>query len=931
MFLRTIFECNHFLFFLSTMKLSCDGCLKFFQKERDYEFHGQFSKSLACQEAYQGYIHTTTQATQASVQIATLKTINVNNTGDSTNGFDVALPAMDIDVQVEGLGAHVEPMVVEEEISDLNEIEAIPSDAMEEELVAEQENDWEPTRSISVEDVPQATTANDDQEDNGLASYLSEARQSAEHVLINAGHGPEPKSTVRYSQRYPDSKCGAPIAKSLWNNHDQSSSNPYAPFNSKLDWEVAQWAKLHGPGATALTKLLAVDGVREALGLSFKNTDELNNVIDADLAGRPQFHRREVVVGGESFEFFSRDILECIKSIWKDPQFANELIVEPEHHYTDEDETVRMYHDMHTGKWWWNTQKALERMGKKQCTIIPVMLSSDKTQLTQFRNKQAYPVYLTIGNLPKHIRRKPSRQGQILLAYLPTTKLEHITNLASRRCTLTNLFHVCMKFIVQPLETAGANGEFMCSSDGLIRCCFPILATYIGDYPEQVLVSLVKTGVCPSCDAPRDGIGDPASARAPRKIRPILEALDKLEHGAHAFVAACTQAGIKTVPSPFWKDLPFVNIYSSITPNVLHQLYQGVVKHLISWIIQVCGRAEIDARCRRLPMNHHICLFMKGISGLSRVTGTEHDQICRFLLGIVQDIRLPGGQSNGRLIRSVWSLLDFVYLARYPIHTTNTLDHLKHALFQFHENAAVFVDLKIRPHLNFPKLHFCGHYQYLIELFGTTDNYNTEYTERLHIDLAKDAYRATNFRDEVPQMTIWLDRKECVLQHARTVQERLNHDNPPASESHIAFGLTTPIKHHLPCLVYRRTIQLPKNPSVTSVTLDSICRDYGASLFKAAICQFVAHHQNPTFNAAQIEKASYGVDVRFNKVPVYHYLKFTSHDPYALPSAAPAVIDSIYAKPGYKNKKGESISGRFDTAMVNHTHDQSDVGNIQGE
>ena len=40
---------------------------------------------------------------------------------------------------------------------------------------------------------------------------------------------------------------------------------------------------------------------------------------------------------------------------------------------------------------------------QKHITIIPVIIFSDKTQLTTFHGKQAYPVYLTIGNLPKHI------------------------------------------------------------------------------------------------------------------------------------------------------------------------------------------------------------------------------------------------------------------------------------------------------------------------------------------------------------------------------------------------------------------------------------------------------------------------------------------------------------------------------------------------
>ena len=75
-------------------------------------------------------------------------------------------------------------------------------------------------------------------------------------------------------------------------------------------------------------------------------------------------------------------------------------------------------------------QQKLEE-DKPGATIIPIIISSDKTQLTQFRNKTAYPVYLTIGNLPKEIRREPSHRGQILLAYLPTSRLEHITNKAA--------------------------------------------------------------------------------------------------------------------------------------------------------------------------------------------------------------------------------------------------------------------------------------------------------------------------------------------------------------------------------------------------------------------------------------------------------------------------------------------------------------------
>ena len=140
------------------------------------------------------------------------------------------------------------------------------------------------------------------------------------------------------------------------------------------------------------------------------------------------------------------------------------------------------------------------------------------------------------------------------------------------------------------------------------------------------------------------------------------------------------------------------------------------MKHLIGWIRRAYGDAEIDAHCRRLPLNHHVRLFLKGISHLSCVTGTEHDQICCFLLGIIIDIRLPHGYSNARLLRAVQGLLDFMYLARYPVHTTETLDQLDEALSTFNENRQILIDLGICLDFNFLKGHFTGHYRELRQI-----------------------------------------------------------------------------------------------------------------------------------------------------------------------------------------------------------------------
>ena len=67
---------------------------------------------------------------------------------------------------------------------------------------------------------------------------------------------------------------------------------------------------------------------------------------------------------GEVMEMYCRPVLDCIKALWGAPDFADDLLFAPERHYADEDETIRVFSEMNTGKWWWRTQVLLFRTSR---------------------------------------------------------------------------------------------------------------------------------------------------------------------------------------------------------------------------------------------------------------------------------------------------------------------------------------------------------------------------------------------------------------------------------------------------------------------------------------------------------------------------------------------------------------------------------------
>jgi hypothetical protein len=91
---------------------------------------------------------------------------------------------------------------------------------------------------------------------------------------------------------YPDPHAGQQITRGCAANAEYEAhlaneeENLYHPFASKMEWEVARWAKLRGLSLMALSDLLAIKGVSWILFVLKVRVVVLTNGFDSQVSER---------------------------------------------------------------------------------------------------------------------------------------------------------------------------------------------------------------------------------------------------------------------------------------------------------------------------------------------------------------------------------------------------------------------------------------------------------------------------------------------------------------------------------------------------------------------------------------------------------------------------------------------------------------------
>ncbi|KAG8762506.1 hypothetical protein FRC12_008982 [Ceratobasidium sp. 428] len=571
-----------------------------------------------------------------------------------------------------------------------------------------------------------------------------------------------------FVERFPVSGAGAPIGTRRKGETDLPGYlRSCGRLGNRDLFETAEILMTTGLTGAARTKHLKGPMYRwKGKGVWRDDADLIQDI--NRLPKGPKWRTEYVTVGEgrhkRTHPVYLRDILEVIRLLIGTRRFKHLMRYAPERHWTSSDKKCRVYDEMWSGDWWWKMQYLIRNANG---TVVPLIIATDETTMANNpQGAKAHPVYLSIGNISKAARRRPTKRAMILVGYLPVDSFSGVTNVEDRKRYRAELFHRSMEKIFEPLKSASEDGFLAWCADGHLRHIYPVIAACVADWPQQNDIACTRQNGCPVCTQKWKGRGQRRNL-PPRDQYAIVTAFKK--YRALKRPAVLKPLRLKRCV-PFWLDIPHVDIGASLAPDLLHQLYKGMFEHAKDWIENYLGTAEFDRRFKTMPQAQDLRHFKNGVTSVKNWAGRESRDMMRQFLPVVLDAQAPI-----KLVQLIRALLDFSYLAHGEQLTEVELTEMDKALASFHEAKYILIRNElVKDNDSFDriaKLHMLGHYTDSIRELGTPDGYSTELPEHLHIIYVKIPWRMSNRRNPLPQMVSYVRRLEAIQIHRTLVDE----------------------------------------------------------------------------------------------------------------------------------------------------------------
>ncbi|KAH8102582.1 hypothetical protein BXZ70DRAFT_1070857 [Cristinia sonorae] len=494
---------------------------------------------------------------------------------------------------------------------------------------------------------------------------------------------------------------------------------------------------------------------------------------------------------------FFRDPKKVVTNMLANPDFNGSMDYAALQEF-DANQSQRFKNFM-SGNWAWEqSNKIAVDPTTHGSTFVPVILGSDKTTVSVATGQtDYYPLYLSIGNVHNHVRRA-RRNAVALIGFLaiPKSKQEYADDVQFRKFR-RRLFHSSLSHILSSLKDGMTTPVLSRCADGHFRKIIYGLGPYIADYPEQVLLASVVQNWCAKCTANSEELDKDQSAR-PRSHAQTANLMSEPDITLEDLWVGW---GIVGDVDPFTMDFPRADIHELLAPDLLHQIIKGTFKdHLVTWVTNYINLKfskrqakkvldDIDKRISVAPPFIGLRRFPQG-RGFKQWTGDDSKALMKVYLPAIS------GYVPGNMVKALRAFLDFCYLARRNIHTTETITQMEEALAQFHKYCEIFQSTGACPKgFQLPRQHSLKHYVDLIKSFGAPNGLCSSITESKHIVAVKEPWRRSSRFKALGQMLMINQRNDKLAAarvdfEARGMLKELQVDSPNDTESDDESELT---------------------------------------------------------------------------------------------------------------------------------------------
>jgi hypothetical protein len=503
-------------------------------------------------------------------------------------------------------------------------------------------------------------------------------------------------------------------------------NDPWHPFKSQYDFQQAARFVDAGVSRTAIDRHFNEGACLNQAEFSYDTGYLMYQRIAEMEENLPQWTQSKATIKGVTRDFFHRNPVDCARYLLGQRAYRNNMVYGPVR--VTDSAGDRVFSEMNTGNWWWETQDRLPH----GATIVPLIVSSDETMLTDHSGDQkAWPMYLSIGNIEFTVRGRPNMLAQILVALLPVPPKLSAGSSAKRQDESQlnqDFLAAVIPTILQPLHafqktTDLTDGALWPCADGNMRRCWPILSSWLADHMEYANLMGVKYNACPKCFLPINQFGsliDPDELKKYQRTAALFQPkyesycnpsdVDNCHHQLDNdgdresrreledwFAAHCA----RPAPCVLW-GLPHSDAYDLHRPDILHNIYLGMYQHVMSWIdgfLEEHDRMEnFEAIWRAIPAYPEFRHPKRGYSQVSQWSGKEMRNFGRILYpafaAALHGPRAGQRKAFSQALACIRGLAYWSLVVQYPTQTAETINYLHDYLQEFHENKKVFLPFR---------------------------------------------------------------------------------------------------------------------------------------------------------------------------------------------------------------------------------------------